>query len=124
MLLDEAERQSMMAELDRAPSGLWIEIVSELQCGGAELPIWVLVVSRSTIRPALEQILAITRPYRERADETDFSVSFDEFRDGRLWHWNHVEPYEIRCGQLLFELGATATESPVSVYRTIPTPSE
>ena len=120
-MLTETDRQAMMQELDAASEGLWVEIASELQRGGAELPIWVLVGSPQSIRPAFKRILAITRPYREKADETEFSISFDEFRDGRLFNWNHVEPYEIQSGQLLFELGAEPTEyrGTETVYQTV-----
>src|SRR5687767_6367386 len=121
MMLTESDRQAMMRDLDGAARGLWVEIRSELQRGGAELPIWVLVSSREAIRPAFEIIMAAIRPYRDTGSETDFSITFDEFRDGRLFHWNHVEPYEIRSGHLTFALGEEATERSTvdSIYETL-----
>jgi hypothetical protein len=119
--MTEAERDEMMRELELRQGDLWIEIYSELQADGAELPIWVLVASQKTIGAAVETIVAVTHPYRSRSDETDFSINVDEFRNGKLFHWNHVEPYELRSGQLVFPLGAEAIEGSLadSVYETI-----
>lgn len=121
MIMTEADRLAMMHDLDKAARGLWVEIYSELQYGGRELPIWVLVRSRDTIRAAFDLTMSITLAYREQAIETDFSISFDEFRDGHVFHWNHVEPYEVRSGRLMFELGVEATEDDgaMSVYETV-----
>lgn len=121
MMMSEANRQAMMDVLMAKGCGLWTEVQSELQGGGTELPIWVLVTAREAIAPALEVILEVTAPFRAAADDTAVSVSFDEFRDGRLFHWNHVEPEEVRTGKLMFGLGEKAVEwsTEDSVYDTV-----
>ena len=121
MIMTEADRLAMMETLQPLGRGLWVEIQSQLQQGGLEMPLWVLVATREAIPPALEVILDVTRPFREAAGETAVSITFDEFRDGRLFHWNHLEPDEVRTGQLLFELGEEAVERGTenSVYEAV-----
>lgn len=122
-LFTEEARLAMMRALEALPDKPWREIGSELQRGGAELPIWVLVQSRDQIAPAFDLIRRTTAPFRADAPGTDVSLSFDQFEGGRLIHWNHVEPSEVRSGQTLLPLGADPMElgqDPAeSVYRTV-----
>lgn len=119
----EEQRLTMMRALDLCPEKYWCEMTSELQRGGAELAIWVLVNAPSQIEPALRLILEVTAPFRTAAAKTDVSISFDQHAEGRLIHWNHIEPAEVRSGVPLLPLGYEPTELSIdpseSVYLTL-----
>ena len=105
MKITESERERLMVELASANRNLWVEMESELQDCGGELPIWVLISDAEKIVEIYNLFLRVSKPYREKYAETDFSISFDEFKDRQMRKWNYVTPEEIRSGHLEFPLG-------------------
>jgi hypothetical protein len=122
MQMTQQQLTNLMAEIYSINDPPWIEVQSELQKGGAECPIWILVAEERLIRPAFDILLKVTEPYRDAAYHTAFSFTIDEDAGEFIKHWDHIEDKELRSGALLFPLASEwspVTKDDLSVYRRV-----
>lgn len=90
------DRQALMCDLARENRDTWIEVKSEVHYDGGELPVWFLVAGKEKAIETWEVFLRVVKPYLEKFQETEFTVSFQELAGDRMIWWGMAQDDEIR----------------------------
>ncbi|OYV71183.1 MAG: hypothetical protein B7Z67_01105 [Acidiphilium sp. 21-60-14] len=104
MKVTESDREALMQELDNCDHKSWIEVQSEIQYCGDELPVWFLVSDKQKAIETWSIFLKTIKPYLDKFTETEFSTSFRQLAGDQIIWWDALDDDDIRKGTSADEL--------------------
>jgi hypothetical protein len=104
MKVTETDRKALMQELDNCDHKSWVEVQSEIQYFGDELPVWFLVSDKQKAIETWDTFIKIIKPYLEKFTDTEFSTSFRQLSGDKIIWWDALDDDDIRKGKLAAEL--------------------
>lgn len=90
----------------------WKEVRGELHLDNREIPNWILLFDDSDVKLAHSRFLEVVSPYLDSLDGIDFTVSYQKYQGGELWHIDDLMSNDqISRGYSLGELGSRPIQS-------------
>jgi hypothetical protein len=96
--ITEADWEQFMRDLERQEHKAWIEVQSEIQDYGDEMPVWFLVASKEKAIETWDIFTKTIKPYIDKFLETEFSTSFRQLAGDQIIWWDALDDDDIRKG--------------------------
>ncbi len=98
MMITEAAREAIGAELEQLNQGHWLQLESQVHYHGKEGNFWFLVPDGAIVPEVIDLVLGTFRQAAERFDETTFFFSLSEKTAVHQVIWGTVSHREILEG--------------------------